>query len=348
MHRMVEADFDAAEDLRELVEAIQVDLGEVVDVHPGQLLHRGHGGGPACLVAQEGQLVLAHGRVLGAELLLLVEHAHAVGLVDLADLLRAHRAGEMDPVVARNGETGRFPAVGGHVDQDEGIRVIPAGAVGDGLPVSGVQRPQDVAGQDVPVPVPAAFQAHQQDVLGAGGRAAANGVRGADAAHVTHDIEGHATGQHGQRRSDAGHGVPGPAGAGGPRCSPGHRILPAGFGIPAAKAIQHGQRHRKQWLTSMTSMGDPRWHDQVARPPYDGGPQPYWRPPEADPGARRPGDGPRGDGRPDDGPWGDGRRSDGRPDDGRRSDRPDDAGRPPRAAGRRGGARCPPGRGSSW
>ena len=42
-------------------------------------------------------------------------------------------------------------------------------------------------------------------------------------------------------------------------------------------------------------MGDPRWHDPAPRPPYHGGPQPYWRPSAAGHGAGRP-----DDDRPDD------------------------------------------------
>ena len=166
MDRVVEADLDAAEDLGELVEPVQVDLGEVVDVHAGELLDGRHRGRAAGLVAEEGQLVLAHARVLLAQLGLLVVHADAVGLVDLALLLRPDRAGEVDPVVARNGEADRLLAAGEDVDQDQRVGVIAAGAVGHApalLPACSLARM--LLGRMLPFQSRAALQPHQQDVL---------------------------------------------------------------------------------------------------------------------------------------------------------------------------------------
>jgi len=116
--RVVEADFHAAEDLRELIEPVQVDLGEVVDADPGELLDRGHGSPAPGLVAEERELVLAHAGVLLPQLRLLEVHAHAVSLVHLAHLLRPDRAGEMHPVVARDREADRLLSASEYVDED--------------------------------------------------------------------------------------------------------------------------------------------------------------------------------------------------------------------------------------
>ena len=62
LDRVVEADLHAAEYAGQLVEPVQVDLGEVVDVHAGELLDRVHGGLAPGLVALERELVLADAR----------------------------------------------------------------------------------------------------------------------------------------------------------------------------------------------------------------------------------------------------------------------------------------------
>jgi hypothetical protein len=115
---------------------------------------------------------------------LLIEHAHAVGLIDLALLLRPDRAREMHPIVARDRKADRFLTTGWYVDEDQRIRVITARAAGDGLSVSRMQLGQDAGGQDVAIPVPAAFQSHKEDVLRADRGAAGDSVRTPDAAHV--------------------------------------------------------------------------------------------------------------------------------------------------------------------
>ncbi len=97
------------------------------------------------------------------------------------------------------------------MDEDQRVRGVPASAVRDLLGVSGVQPGQDAAGQDVPVPVPAALQPHEQDVLRAGRRAAGDRVRVADAAHVAHEHVGQAAGHQGQPGDEAAQRVPGPA-----------------------------------------------------------------------------------------------------------------------------------------
>ena len=82
--RVGEADLYAADDLGQLVEAVQVQLGEVVDTHPGERLDGLHFGRPARLVALVGELVLADAGVLRLGLVLRGGQGEAVGLVDLA------------------------------------------------------------------------------------------------------------------------------------------------------------------------------------------------------------------------------------------------------------------------
>ena len=109
--------------------------------------------------------VLAHAGVPVPQLGLPEVHAHPVRLVDLARLLRPYRSGEPDPVVAGNGEADRLLPAGEYVNEDQRVRVVPAGAVGHLLRVTRVQGRQHPAGQDVTVPIPAALQPHEQDVL---------------------------------------------------------------------------------------------------------------------------------------------------------------------------------------
>ena len=228
--RVLEADLHAAEHLGQLVEPVQVDLGEVVDVHPGEGLHRGHRGRPARLVALEGHLVLAHLRVLLADLGLLLGEGVSVGLVDLARVLPVVGLRERDPVVARNREPDRLLAAGRDVDQDQGVRGVPADAlVQDALSAPGVQGVQDVVRQDVAVPVGAAFQSHQQDVLRADGRAAVDRVRAADAAHVAHDKVGKTAHRQDQGSGHAAQGISGLTGSApqrGRRARPNHGTFP--------------------------------------------------------------------------------------------------------------------------
>src|SRR5215469_953129 len=205
--RMVEADLDAAKYLGQFIKAVEVDLCEVVDVHAGQLFYRRNGRGTASLVAQECQLVLTYRRVLGAELLLLVVHADAVGLVDLPALLRADHVRERDPVVAWDREADRALPAREYVNQDESICSVTAGTVFDLLPVARVQRAQNVVGQDVAVPVCAALETHQQDVLGSDGRSADDGVRGANARDAVDEEVRETAEKQGKDGGNAAHGV---------------------------------------------------------------------------------------------------------------------------------------------
>ena len=184
--RVVEADFDAAEYPGELVEPVQVDLGEVVDMHPGELLDCSHGGRPTGLVPKESKLILTNGRVLGPELLLLVVHAHAVGLVDLARLLRADRAREVDPVVTGNREADGLLSAGEYVYEDESICVVTASAV-LGLRLCRRAAPGGCRWAGCCRSSPSALQAHEQDVLGAYRGTADDRVGGADARYPFDD-----------------------------------------------------------------------------------------------------------------------------------------------------------------
>src|ERR1035441_4759402 len=66
-----------------------------------------------------------------------------------------------------------------------------------------LQGVKNIVRKDVAVPVGPALQAHQQDVLRTDGRAAVDGVRAADAAHVADDEVGKAADRKHQGRGDA-------------------------------------------------------------------------------------------------------------------------------------------------
>ena len=158
------ADRDAAERLRQVVEAGQVHLGEVVDLLPGDLLDGGDRGRLACLVGLQVTLVAAHRGVHGlAERLGVGE---AVGLVDLARRLAVVRLGVGDPVVAGDGEADRLLPAVEDVDQDQRVGGLAADAqVVDAVDAARVHRGEQAGGQRVPLVVGPAFQAHDQDVL---------------------------------------------------------------------------------------------------------------------------------------------------------------------------------------
>src|SRR5258708_23993327 len=166
----------------------------------------------ACLVSPQRQRTLAHAGILLPQPRVLVVHADAVRLVDLADLLRADGPGEAHPVITRDGERGRLAAAGRDVDQDQGVRGVAADPPQDRAPAPRVQLRQDPVRQHVAVPVPPALQPHQQDVLGADRRTAGDRVRGSDIADVPDDVPGVAADEQDEGRKHAGHGVPGNAG----------------------------------------------------------------------------------------------------------------------------------------
>ena len=137
--------------------------------------------------------------------------------------------GEGDPVVARDGEADRLLAARRDVDQDQRVGGVAADPGLDARPAPGVQSVKNIVRKDVAVPVGPALQAHQQDVLRADGRAADDGVRAADAAHVAHDKVGKAAHREDQGRGHAAQGISGLPGGPpqrGRRAWPNHGIFP--------------------------------------------------------------------------------------------------------------------------
>ena len=129
---MVQAHLHAAERVGQVVEPGQVDLGEVVDRHAVEAAHDVDGGLPPGLPAG----LLEGGRVgdaLRGQLLFGGVFGHPVGLFDLAWAVAG-----MGPVVARDGERRDLAAVGGDVEQDQGVGVVAALVA-----VSGVQLIED-------------------------------------------------------------------------------------------------------------------------------------------------------------------------------------------------------------
>ena len=79
---------------------------------------------------------------------------------DLALAIRCRAAGQIDVVVAWNGDRNDGTIPGWHVHHDEHVRVIVAGTL-----VAGVHRVEDVLRQGLALLVAAAIQPHDEDVL---------------------------------------------------------------------------------------------------------------------------------------------------------------------------------------
>jgi len=155
----LDADLDAAELLGKLVEAVEVELGEVVDLLAGQRLDRIDGGLPAGLVALEVGLPGRHARAGLRELGHLGGHGIPVRVVDLAhgDAVVVHRVLHLDVVVTRDGEADRLLPAREDVYEDQRVGGVTA-AVPD------VHDVLEVAREGLAAPVGSRFQAHDKDV----------------------------------------------------------------------------------------------------------------------------------------------------------------------------------------
>jgi hypothetical protein len=153
---VLQAHVHAAKALGQVVETGQVDLGEVVDGHPGEVSHRLQRRSATCFAAPCFQLFLA-ARTFVDEFLLDVLFGEAVGFFDL-DVVVAGHAGERHPVVAGDRERGH-PVVGADMGKDQGVGVV-AAVVG----VAGVQVLQQGPRQVVPVLVLPRVEPDEQDV----------------------------------------------------------------------------------------------------------------------------------------------------------------------------------------
>lgn len=198
---VVQAHLDATQRLRQIVETGQVDLGEIVDRHPGQAAHRAQGRRPPGLAALGLELLLTT-RPLVGQLLRDVLLGQPVGLFDL-DVVVSRDPGERHPVVARDRERDHF-VVGADVHEDQRVGVV-AAVVG----ITRVQVLEDRIRQVVAVLIFARVQADQQDVhvVAAGPRIVGlQGVGNGDAAQraVRHVVPGagQPDGRHGNQRAE--------------------------------------------------------------------------------------------------------------------------------------------------
>ena len=185
----LDAHLHAAELLGQVVEADDVRLGEVVDVHAGDRLHRLDLEQLARLVGPEVEVVVAHlARVVVDVLVVGV----VVGRVDLALGEPVEGGmGEVDHVVAGDREAHRLVPAGEDMDEDQRVRVLGAdAALVDALDAARVRLLELVSRQRLPFEVGPALQAHHQDVHRADGRAPGDPDAGAERVQLADRLVG--------------------------------------------------------------------------------------------------------------------------------------------------------------
>ena len=153
---IVQADSDSAQLGGQVVEADQVDLGEVVDGLTGKPVDGIEGGAPAGLTTLLLQRRLI-GDALVDELVRLIGLGQAIGFFDLDVLVSGYALGR-DPIVAGDRERGDL-VVRADVHEDQGVGVVTAG-----IRITGVQLAQDRLRQVVSVLIFPRVQTDEQHV----------------------------------------------------------------------------------------------------------------------------------------------------------------------------------------